>query len=341
MALIGVDPHKASHTAVAIDGDETVLDRLQVRSDAKQCERLLSWADRFDERSWAIESAAGLGHLLSQQLVAAGEHVVDVPATLSARVRVLGSGRSSKNDPNDALSTAIAALRHPGLRVVAGEDHTAICRLLANRYYQLHNDRQRAICRLHAVLALMTPGGHEGRLNADRAGLALRRIHPANAVETERKRLARDHLGDLRRLDRELDELRARMAAAVTAADTTVTDIFGIGPIAACLILGHTGDVTRFATADRYASYNATAPIEASSGPTVRHRLNQRGNRQLNHAMHIAAIVQMSHDSPGQIYYQRKIAEKKRHKEAMRSLKRRISDNVYRHLTADAARHRA
>jgi len=326
---------------VAIDGDETVLDRLQVRSDAKQCERLLSWADRFDERSWAIESAAGLGHLLSQQLVAAGEHVVDVPATLSARVRVLGSGRSSKNDPNDALSTAIAALRHPGLRVVTGEDHTAICRLLANRYYQLHNDRQRAICRLHAVLALMTPGGHEGRLNADRAGLALRGIHPANAVETERKRLARDHLGDLRRLDHELDELRARMAAAVTAADTTVTDIFGIGPIAACLILGHTGDVTRFATADRYASYNATAPIEASSGPTVRHRLNQRGNRQLNHAMHIAAIVQMSHDSPGQIYYQRKIAEKKRHKEAMRSLKRRISDNVYRHLTADAARHRA
>ena len=341
MALIGVDPHKASHTAVAIDGDETVLDRLQVRSDAKQCERLLSWADRFDERSWAIESAAGLGHLLSQQLVAAGEHVVDVPATLSARVRVLGSGRSSKNDPNDALSTAIAALRHPGLRVVTGEDHTAICRLLANRYYQLHNDRQRAICRLHAVLALMTPGGHEGRLNADRAGLALRGIHPANAVETERKRLARDHLGDLRRLDHELDELRARMAAAVTAADTTVTDIFGIGPIAACLILGHTGDVTRFATADRYAGYNATAPIEASSGPTVRHRLNQRGNRQLNHAMHIAAIVQMSHDSPGQIYYQRKIAEKKRHKEAMRSLKRRISDNVYRHLTADAARHRA
>ena len=326
---------------MAIDGDETVLDRLQVRSDAKQCERLLSWADRFDERSWAIESAAGLGHLLSQQLVAAGEHVVDVPATLSARVRVLGSGRSSKNDPNDALSTAIAALRHPGLRVVTGEDHTAICRLLANRYYQLHNDRQRAICRLHAVLALMTPGGHEGRLNADRAGLALRRIHPANAVETERKRLARDHLGDLRRLDHELDELRARMAAAVTAADTTVTDIFGIGPIAACLILGHTGDVTRFATADRYASYNATAPIEASSGPTVRHRLNQRGNRQLNHAMHIAAIVQMSHDSPGQIYYQRKIAEKKRHKEAMRSLKRRISDNVYRHLIADAARHRA
>ena len=128
------------------------------------------------------------------------------------------------------------------------------------------------------------------------------------------------------------------MTAAVTAADTTVTDIFGIGPIAACLILGHTGDIGRFATADRDASYNATAPIEASSGPTVRHRLNQRGNRQLNHAMHIAAIVQVRFGSP---YYQRKIAEGKRPKEAMRSLKRRISDNVYRHLIDDAARHRA
>jgi transposase len=341
MALIGVDPHKASHTAVAIDADETVLDRLQVRSDAKQCERLLSWADRFDERSWAIESAAGLGHLLSQQLVAAGEQVVDVPATLSARVRVLGSGRSSKNDPNDALATAIAALRHSGLRVVTAEDHTAICRLLASRYRQLQSDRQRTICRLHAVLTNLTPGGFSSRLNADRAGLALRRIHPTNAVEAERKQIALDYLVGLRRVDRDLAQLRARMAAAVTAADTTVTDIFGVGPIAACLILGHTGDVTRFATADRYASYNATAPVEASSGPTVRHRLNLRGNRQLNHAMHIAAIAQMTHDGPGRIYYDRKITEKKRHKDALRALKRRISDNVYRHLVADAARHRA
>ena len=341
MALIGVDPHKASHTAVAIDVDETVLDRMQVRCDAKQCDRLLEWAERFEQRSWAIESAAGLGHLLSQQLVAAGEHVVDVPATLSARVRVLGSGRSSKNDPNDALSTAIAALRHSGLRVVNTEDHSAICRLLAGRYYQLQCDRQRSICRLHAVLALMTPGGHQGRLTADRAGLALRRIHPANAVENERKQLARDHLTDLRRADWDLAELRTRIVAAVAAADTTVTDIVGIGPIAACLILGHTGDIGRFATADRYANYNATAPIEASSGPTVRHRLNQRGNRQLNHALHIAAMVQISHDSLGRTYYDRKIAQGKRPKEAIRALKRRISNNVYRHLTADAARHRA
>jgi transposase len=152
--------------------------------------------------------------------------------------------------PQRRVGDAIAALRHSGLRVVSGEDHTAICRLLAGRYRQLQSERQRTICRLHAVLANLIPGGVQTRLNADRAGLALRRVHPVNAVETERQRLARDHLVGLRRVDRDLAELRVRMVAAVTAADTTVTDIFGIGPIAACLILGHTGNVARFATAD-------------------------------------------------------------------------------------------
>src|SRR6478736_6149170 len=109
MVVIGVDPHKGSHTAVAVDRDENELDELRVRSSKKQCDVLLDWADRFDERRWAIESASGLGYLLAQQLVAAGEDVVDVPPTLSARVRVLGSGKAQKNDPNDALSTAVAA----------------------------------------------------------------------------------------------------------------------------------------------------------------------------------------------------------------------------------------
>src|SRR6266480_1786668 len=110
MVLIGVDPHKASHTAVVVDAKEQQLGVLQVRADRRQLERLLSWAEPFGERTWAIESAGGLGYLLAQELIAANEHVVDVPPTLAARVRLLGSGRASKNDPNDALSTAIAAL---------------------------------------------------------------------------------------------------------------------------------------------------------------------------------------------------------------------------------------
>ena len=110
--VIGVDPHKRSHTAVAIDGDEVELDRIDVRASATQAQQLFAWVARFGARTWAVESADGLGYLLAQQLVAAGEQVVDVPATLSARVRVLGSGRSNKNDVNDGYAVAVAALRH-------------------------------------------------------------------------------------------------------------------------------------------------------------------------------------------------------------------------------------
>ena len=116
LVMIGVDPHKGSHTAVAVDRDENELGSLKVRSSKKQCEVLLDWADRFSERRWAIESASGLGYLLAQQLVAAGEDVVDVPPTLSARVRVLDSTKASKSDPHDARSAAIVALRHQQLR---------------------------------------------------------------------------------------------------------------------------------------------------------------------------------------------------------------------------------
>jgi transposase len=119
------------------------------------------------------------------------------------------------------------------------------------------------------------------------------------------------------------------------ASRTTVTDIHGVGPIVACYLIGYTGDIARFASAGHYARYNATAPIEASSGPKARHRLNPNGNRQLNHAIHIAALGQISHDTPGRAYYLRKQAEGKTRKEAMRCLKRRISDAVYRQLRAN------
>lgn len=130
--IIGVDPHKASHTAVAIGGDERELGSVKVRATRRQLPQLLSWAESFEKRKWAIESAGGLGYLLSQQLVAAGEDVIDVPATLASRVRVLGTGRSDKNDPNDARSVAIAALRAPALRSVEVANHAEVLRLLAN-----------------------------------------------------------------------------------------------------------------------------------------------------------------------------------------------------------------
>ena len=132
VTTIGIDPHKATHTAVAIDEAETVLGELTVPADRYQIARLLDWAGSVDGdggRLWAVEAAGGLGYLLSQQLVASGEHVIDVPAVLASRVRVLSSGRSDKNDPNDARSVAIAAFRQPGLAVVRREDHAAVLRI--------------------------------------------------------------------------------------------------------------------------------------------------------------------------------------------------------------------
>jgi transposase len=334
--IIGIDPHKTTHMAVAIDSDEQAIGRLEVTADRAQTQRLLAWAAPLgDRRTWAVESADGLGKLLSQELLAAGEYVVDVPPTLSARVRLLGSTKAAKNDRNDALSTAIAGLRHCGLRPVRAEDHSTVLRLLVGRYDDLVALRTQAACRLHAVLRELVAGGAPRRLSADRAAKLLRSVRPDGPIEGERRRLAADLLADLRRLDRDLAAIKLRIRDAVETSGTTLVELNGVGPIVAGLILGHVGDSARFPTPERFASYNGTAPIEASSGPRKRHRLNPRGNRKLNHAMHLIAVTQVRHDTPGRVYYQRKIAEGKTKKEALRALKRRISDAVWRQLQVD------
>ena len=328
--LVGVDPHKASHTAVAVDGSEDELAKV---------EQLLAWAEPYEERTWAIESAGGLGYLLAQQLVAAGEDVVDVPATLASRVRVLASGRSNKNDPNDARSVAIAALRSPALRSVQTADHTEVLRLLAKRNTDLGNHRTRLVCRLHAQLAELAPGGIAKELNASDAEGFLAKVRPGTPVERARRELALELLGDVRRLDAQLEESHRRIRAAVRASETSLTELFGVGPIIACALIGYAGDVRRFANRDRFAAYNGTAPVERSSGGRVVHRLSQRGNRQLNHVLHLTAISQIRQPhSDGRSYFDRKVAEGKTKKEARRALERQVSNAVYRQLLVDAER---
>src|SRR5687768_16095616 len=160
MFIIGIDPHKGSHTAVAVDCSETVVDTIRVEADRHQRSRLLAWAAQFEPRTWAVEGATGMGAMVGQQLVAAGEHVVDVPPKLSSRVRLLERGRIDKTDPNDARSAAIVAWRTPGLNVLTGEaQHRVVLRLLADRYHQLTAQRTRTVCRLHALLCLLLEGG--------------------------------------------------------------------------------------------------------------------------------------------------------------------------------------
>ena len=298
----------------------------------------MDWASGFTPRAWAVEGATGTGSLLAQQLVAVGERVIDVPPKLAARVRLLDNEQSDKSDRHDARSVAIAALRKRNLNDVRPEDHVAVLRLLACRHHDLVAARTRTVCRLHTVLCHLAEGKFPQRLRADQAAAILARIHPSTTISVERKKLARDLLVELRRHDRDLDELATKIRAAVTASGTTVTDVHGVGPIMAAYIIGHTRDIRRFPTAGHYARYNATAPISASTSGDGRHRLNPYGNRQLNHALHIAAVTQAGHDTPGRIYYQRKIAEGNSRKEALRALKRQISDAVYRQLLADANR---
>jgi transposase len=336
--MIGVDPHKGSHTAVALDSDEVQRASVTVRATGRQVRELLGWAARFEDRTWAIESAGGLGYLLAHQLVAAGERVLDVPATLAARVRVLGTGRSNKNDPNDALSIAVAALRAPGLARVGLEEHSGVLRLYAKRNNDLGRARNRTTCRLHALLAELVPGGIPKEINARSAERLLAAVDPVNPVERARHGLALEHLEDLRRLDDQMRASKARIAAAVTESGTAVTALFGVGPVVAAMVIGYTGDVTRFRNRDHFAASTGTAPIEVSSGGRITHRLSRRGNRQLNHAIHIAAITQIRHaHSPGRAFFDRKVAEGKTRREAVRALKRRISDAIYRQLLLDAA----
>ena len=339
MFIIGIDPHKRSHTAVAVDRFETVLDTVRVDADRHQRSRLLEWATRFEPRAWAVEGATGMGAMLAQQLVSAGEHVLDVPPKLSARVRLLERGRIDKTDPNDARSAAIVAWRTPALNVViVNDEHRVVLRLLADRDHQITAQRTRSICRLHALLCVLIEGGTAKSLTVARAEKLLASVHADGPIILERLTMARQLIEEVRTLDAARAEIRRRHVTALEASKTTVTNVFGIGPLTAAIIVGRVGDVRRFPTAGHFARHNGTAPIEASSGPKTRHRLNPRGDRQLNHAIHMAAVTQVRNDTPGRAYYLRKQAEGKSRKEAMRALKRRISDAVYQRLITDAHR---
>ena len=338
--MIGIDPHKASHTAVALDDSELFLGELRVRSAADQLGRLVGWAAGFGERTWAIEGAGGLGYLLAQQLVAAGERVVDVQPKLAARVRLLATGDSNKNDPNDARSVAVAALRSCDLRVVQAEDHAAVMKMWAKRHRDLGRQHTRVACRLHAVLCDLVPGGMAGEISPAQATDLLDDMETHGAVAVARHELARELVADLVRLDVQRREARRRITAAVIASQTTVTEVFGVGAIVAATVIGDVGDMSRFPTRDHFAAYNGTAPIEVSSGGRRKvFRLSRRGNRRMNHAIHMAAVTQIRHrHSDGRAYYDRKRVEGHSGKEAIRALKRRISDAVYARLREDAQR---
>ena len=265
VVMIGVDPHKASHTAVAISAAEEPLGQLRVRASAVQAERLLGWAQAWPERAWAVEGAGGLGHLLAQQLLSAGERVLDVPPKLAARVRLLATGNVNKNDPNDARSVAVAALRSAQVREAQRDDHATVLKVWSKRYRDLGRTRTQVACRLHQVLCELIPGGVPGEITAGQAGQVLASITPAGAVQAARCELAAELTEDLRGVDIRIRETRKKLTEAVRAAGTCLTRLFGVGPVIAAAVIGDVRTVSRCASRDNFASYNGTAPIEVSS----------------------------------------------------------------------------
>ena len=341
--VIGVDPHKATNVVAAIDEQGELVGQETFPANRKGLRTLQRWAKRFPKRRWAVEGAGGIGRPLAQKLLAAGESVVDVPPKLSSRVRVLSSGNARKNDALDAIFTALAALQNDRLSSVQPEDgpegHTEILRLLSERREDLVCERTRALNRLHVLLRDLLSDPLRKQLSTDGAAKLLRRARPRHPAGRVRRRLAAEVVGDLRTLDRRIAELDKRIEVEVEASGTTLTEIFGVGPILAAKIVGIVGDVSRFPSKAHFASYAGVAPIEASSGEVVRHRLSLAGNRRLNQVRHMIAVCQARSDHMrGGAYHRKKLAEGKSCREAMRCLKRRISDAVYGTLVADSGR---
>jgi transposase len=336
--VIGTDPHKRSATIEVRDEREVLLATGRFPMDKAGYRRLVGYVRQWPARVWAVEGANGAGRPLAARLLADGETVWDVPAKLAARVRVFDTGHGRKTDATDAHSIAMVALRTRGLRQLAVDEDLAVLRLLADRRGELSRARIRTLNRLHRLLAELVDGGAPRHLSVLQAKALLATVRPRDAAGRTRRALAAELIGEVEGLDGKLKALKRWLAEAVTAAGSGLMGLYGIGPAGAARILADVGDVTRFPDRNHFASWTGTAPLDASSGAQIRHRLSRAGNRRINHVLYIAGIVQIRHDTPGRRYYHRKLAEGKTPLEAMRCLRRRLSDVVYRQLAADAAK---
>jgi transposase len=334
--IIGVDPHKLSATIEVVDRQERLVATGRFGTDQRGYTAMRSYARAFPHRLWAVEGANGTGRPLAQRLVEDGERVVDVPAKLAARVRLFDTGHNRKTDALDAHSIAVVAVRTSGLRVVHRDGELEALRMLADRRDELSRLRVQTVNRLQRLLSELVPGKRKKDLSAAQAKKILAGVRPRDVAGRTRRRMAAEELADLVAVDAKLKAMKAELKAAVLARGSHLMDIYGIGPAGAARILADTGDVARFTTRARFASWSGTAPLDASSGQQVRHRLSRAGNRRMNHVLHTAAVVQLRHATEGRAYYDRKVAAHKTSMEALRALKRRLSDVVYRQLVADA-----
>jgi transposase len=336
--VIGMDPHKRSVTIEVMTAEETVLDRGRYATDEPGFAALLERAGRWPSRVWAVEGCNGIGRHVASRLVAAGEQVVDVPPKLSARVRTFATGQGRKTDATDAHSVALVGTRMSGLRPVVPDAQREVLRILVDRRRAIGEEHTVKVNQLHALLLELVPGGAKRDLSAAQARKILTGVRPRDVVGKTRKRVAGELVADLERLYRRKKAANKELTTLLRESGTTLTGLHGIGPSGAARLLVEVGDVTRFPDKGHFASWTGTAPIDASSGDNVRHRLSRGGNRKINRTLHIMAVVQLRNATEGRAYYDRKVAAGKTPNEAMRCLKRRLSDLVYRALLDDLTR---
>jgi transposase len=339
--IIGMDPHKRSATIEVVDDRGRVLAVGRYGTDKSGYNAMLDAGREYPDRLWAIEGCNGIGKHLAHRLVHDGETVVDVPPKLSAQVRVFATGNGRKTDPVDAHSVAMVALRTPNLVPVEVDDDLVVMGMLVDRRDELGRARTQTINRLHTLLLELFPGGAPQFLSSHKARAMIATIKPRDIVGKTRRRLAVELIVELEAIDKKTKAVKADLRELVLARGSTLMDLTGIGPSGAARLLVDVGDIHRFADRDKFASWNGTAPLDASSGEQQRHRLSRAGNRRINRALHIMAVVQLRHPTEGRAYFDAKKAAGKTPMEAMRALKRRLSNVGYAQMLTDQNRREA
>jgi transposase len=335
MVVLGADLHKRSHTVVVIDeAGRRLAEKTIPATDTGHLE-LRRWAGQWPDRTWGLEDCRHLSRRLDAELVRAGESVVRVSPKLMAGTR-RGGREPGKSDPIDALAVARAVLREPELPRATLDGADREVRLLVDHREDLVGERTRHEQRLRwflVELAVPEPAPRSLGRSSVQASLAAALTGRSEPVA----RFARDLLARVAELSSMIARLEREIEGLVRSLAPTLLALPGCGVLTAAKVVGECAGISRFHSRGAFARHNGSAPIPVWSGNVVRHRLNRGGNRQLNVALHRIAITQIRLGGPGRAYFDHRIASGDSRTEAIRALRRRISDEVYRRLRADEA----
>ncbi len=332
-AVAGIDSHKDTLAACVIDQTGRPVEHQTFDNTPQGHRKAIAWLQRRDVGRVGIEGTGSYGRPLALRLAAQGVDTVEVPPQMTAQARRQQRTRQ-KTDQLDALAIARVAAREDDLPAPRCDEATDDLRSLVLYRRELVEARTTEINRLHADLIQIRPGYHKLCSSGLATPQALNRVSRQIAkCPTDRAQVAKSRIKNIRQLLRQVQDLDAQIACLMDAIDTPLTGIHGIGTLTAAEIIAEAGEPGRYPTKAKFAMANGTAPVEASSGRVVRHRLNRGGNRRINRALYYAALSQIARPgTEGRCFYERLLKQGKTKREALRILKRRISDRVWTHL---------